>query len=187
MSGPFLQALLFIIEALLSLYVIVILLRFALQAARADFYNPVVQAIVYITDPVLAPLRKIMILPGARLCDYASLVAALGFTTLLLLLRALGESVVWPTLLLHACFYVLQSLLDIYLFAIFILVVISWVAPNSMHPGAQLVHQMTNPVLTPIRRLMPQTGMLDFSVLIAVLILLALKRYIVPGFLSALT
>lgn len=187
MSGPFLQALLFIIGVLLSLYAVAILLRFVLQVSRADFYNPVVQAIVYITNPVLAPLRKIMILPGARLFDYASLVAALGFTTLMLLLRALGESIVWSILLLHACFQVLQSLLDIYLFAIFIVVIISWVAPNSTHPGAQLVRQITQPILVPIRRLMPQTGMLDFSVLVAVLVLLALKRYIVPGFLSALT
>ena len=65
------QALVFLIELAFSLYTLAIVLRFLLQAARADFYNPFSQVLVKITDPVLQPLRRVI--PSTGRFDNASL------------------------------------------------------------------------------------------------------------------
>jgi YggT family protein len=59
--------------------------------------------------------------------------------------------------------------------------VISWVAPGSRHPGAELLHQITEPLLAPFRRLIPPMGGLDFSVMVVFLVLIMVREYLIPG------
>lgn len=189
MDQYLLGAFFFVMNALVQIYVFAILLRFIAQAAQADFYNPITQAIVTITNPVLAPLRKILVLPGRQQLDYASLVAGTLFNMLLICLHTIeARQTIMPfgMLLRDASFGLLGSILDIYFFAFLLLVIISWVAPASAHPGARLLYQITEPVLAPIRRFIPPVGGLDFSVLVAILIISVLRRFIVPGLSAAL-
>jgi len=175
------EALIFLIRTLVGLYIAVLLLRLLFQLVRADFYNPVSQAIVKLTTPVIIPLRRV--LPSIKRVDTATLVLAVIFQALLLvailLLRGHGIPVV--VLLLWTLLGILHRLLDIYTFALFLVVILSWVAPHSRSPIASLAHQLTEPLLKPVRNAVPTVGGLDFSVMIVLLIIYVLGRFILPS------
>ncbi len=157
-------AVVYLVKTLFSLYLLAVLLRFLLQIARADFYNPLSQAIVKITDPALKPLRRFI--PGIGGIDLASLTLALlvQVAGICLIYLLLGQSVPNFLLVLAWSFVGLFALiLNIYFFAMIILIILSWVAPNSNNPGAVLIHQLTEPVMRPARNMIPPIGGLDLS------------------------
>lgn len=168
---------LFLVQAIITLATFAFLLRFILQAVRADFYNPITQAIVRITDPVLKPARKVI--PPISGLDVASLLLTLLLQFALVFVLFSGVSPVTAAVL--ASFRLLMLVLDIYFWALIIIVVISWVAPGSSHPGADLLHQVTEPLLAPFRRLIPPMGGLDFSVMVVFLVLVLIREYLLPG------
>ncbi len=153
-----------VVNTLGGLYILAILLRFMLQVARADFYNPFTQAIVKVTDPSVKLFRRFI--PGYRGFDFASLVLALLAqciaTTLLIFfsgfaIPSVGLIVSWSSVGL------LSFILNIYFWAMIISIVSSFIAPFSRHPGLVLVRQLTEPIMEPFRRLLPSMGGLDFS------------------------
>lgn len=168
---------LFLVQAIITLATFAFLLRFILQAVRADFYNPITQAIVRITDPVLKPARKVI--PPISGLDVASLVLTLLLQFALVFVLFSGVSPLTAAVL--ASFRLLRLVLDIYFWALIIIVVISWIAPGSRHPGADLLHQVTEPLLAPFRRLIPPMGGLDFSVMVVFLVLVMVREYLLPG------
>ncbi len=185
MSGTYAGGFFFILNALVYFAVFLAVVRFLVQAMQVDFYNPLVQSIVNITQPVLAPLRKILILPARRLFDYAALAVALAGVLLADSLPVLAGVYEWPGLaaaLLKASFGVVSIILDVYWFALLIMVIVSWVAPAAQHPGLELIRQLTEPITEPFRKLIPPVGGLDFSILLVFLVLSALDRYILPAF-----
>lgn len=157
-------AVVYLVKTLFSLYTIAVLLRFLLQMARADFYNPLSQAIVKITDPALKPLRRLV--PGFGGIDLASLVLALivqvaGICIVYLLF---GQTVPgFFTVIAWSCVGLFALVLNIYFFALIIVIILSWVAPNSYNPAAVLIHQLTDPIMRPARNLIPPIGGLDLS------------------------
>ena len=156
----------FLIQVFGGLYLCVILLRFLLQSARADFYNPVSQAMVKLTNPVLVPLRKII--PGLWGVDMASLVLAILFHWLAMQLMLLvkGYGLVPPHYMLAwAMIGVAGNIITIYIVASFVLFISSFIAPFSRNPILLLVRQLLEPLMTPIRRFVPPVGGLDFSLL----------------------
>lgn len=161
-----------------SFYLTIVLLRFLLQLARADFYNPITQFAVKATNPLLRPLRRII--PGWGGIDGASLVLAIIIQaiTFFLILIALNGGV--PsfnplTLLTWSVLNVLDLIVTIYFWSVIAVVVVSWIAPGSNHPAIQLVAQITEPVMRPIRNIMPSMGGLDLSPIIVFLILNVLQ------------
>ncbi|MGJ8688865.1 MAG: YggT family protein [Gammaproteobacteria bacterium] len=153
-----------IVSSLGGLYILAVLLRFMLQVARADFYNPFTQAIVKVTDPTVRLFRRFI--PGFRGFDFASLLLALVAqciaTTLLIYfsgyaLPGIGLIVSWSSVGL------LSFILNILFWSMIISIVSSFIAPFSRHPGLVLVRQLTEPVMEPLRRLLPSMGGLDFS------------------------
>lgn len=167
----------FIIQAVLTLFCLAALLRFIIQAVRADFYNPICQAIVKVTDPVLKPIR--VAIPSAGGLDLAALLVALALQVLLLMVLYGGIPVV--TALVVAPFRLLMLVFDIYFWSLLIVVILSWVSPGNRHPGAMLLYQITEPLLTPFRRLIPPVGGLDFSILVVFLLLMVVREFLVPG------
>ncbi len=166
-----------------SFYLTIVLLRFLLQIARADFYNPISQFVVKATNPLLNPLRRII--PGWGGIDGASLVLAIAVQalTFFLILIALngGVPAINPlTLLAWSVLNVLDLIVTIYFWSVIAVVVISWVAPGSGHPAIQLVSQITEPVMRPVRNLMPSMGGLDLSPIIVFLILNVI-RVVIDG------
>src|SRR5690606_26186376 len=145
---------------------------FILQLVRADFYNPLSQFIVRATHPLLRPLRRLI--PSVGGLDLSSLVLALLLQMLLMaaiLLIAYGSIGNLLQLLIWAIIGITGLFLNIFFYALIISVILSWVAPGSHNPGAQLVSQLCEPVLAPFRRLLPNLGGLDISAIFAFLVI----------------
>ncbi len=180
MSG-FTEALIYIIQTLGSLYLLIVLLRFILQLVRADFYNPLSQFALKATQPLLKPLRRII--PGLGGLDLASLVLAILVQLLLMvviiLIAGANPLSAGPQLLVWAIIAVTSLFLKIFFFAMIISVILSWVAPGSYNPGAQLVNQICEPLLAPFRKLIPNLGGLDISPIFAFMALHLLDRFVI--------
>lgn len=162
----------YVLQTLGSLYLLIVLLRFVLQLVRANFYNPLCQFIVKATQPLLKPLRRII--PSVFGLDMSSLVLAilvqlaLMALTLLLTYGTTGNPLqlfIWSIIGVTALF------LKIFFFALIISVILSWVAPGSHNPGAELVNQICEPALAPFRKILPNLGGLDLSPIFAFLAL----------------
>jgi YggT family protein len=168
--------LVFLINVFGSLYLSIILLRFLLQMARADFYNPVSQMLVKLTNPLLLPLRRII--PGFWGVDLASLVLAILFHWLTMQLTVLvsGGPVLPPHLMLiWGLFSISLNIITLYIVAGFVLFITSFLAPHSRHPIIILVHQLLEPLMGPIRRFIPPAGGLDFSLFFVGIFLMVLR------------
>lgn len=174
-ANPISQALVFLLDMLLGLYILAVLLRFLFQVVRADFYNPFSQALVTITNPTLAPLRRMI--PGLYGIDVAAIV-------LLLILQCLKNFIIWLIqgvqpkvmgLAVVSAVELFQLTLWVFIIAIFIRVILSWVSPYAAHqnPVVGLLNNLTDPLMRPARQVIPPMGGLDLSP-IAVFILLYL-------------
>lgn len=152
-----------LVTILLQLFVYILMLRFLLQLSRADFYNPVTQSVVKATNPLVAPLQGIL-RPLGRF-DIATLAAAFIVVSLVLVaIGALfGGMLPIGFIALTALGTMLDSIINIYFFALIAMIILSWVAPQANHPGAILVHQLVDPIMKPVRKVIPSIGMLDLS------------------------
>lgn len=181
-------AAIYILQTLGSLYLLIVLLRFILQLVRADFYNPLSQFIVRATKPLLNPLRRII--PGFGGIDLASLVLAiliqLVLMILILMLTGYGVGGFIMQLLIWSIIAVTSLFLKVFFFALIISVILSWVAPGSYNPGAQLVNQICEPLLMPFRKLLPNLGGLDLSPIFAFLALKLIDMLVINN-LAAMT
>ncbi|RMV18232.1 Integral membrane protein YggT, involved in response to extracytoplasmic stress [Pseudomonas savastanoi] len=173
-------AAIYVLQTLGSLYLLIVLLRFVLQLVRANFYNPLCQFIVRATQPLLKQLRRII--PSLGGLDMSSLVLAiivqmiLMALTLLLMFGTTGDPL---HLLLWSIIGVTALFLKIFFFALIISVILSWVAPGSHNPGAELVNQICEPALAPFRRIVPNLGGLDISPILAFLVLKLLDMLVI--------
>lgn len=157
-------ALVFLINTLLSLCLLAVLLRLLLQWVRADFRNPLARALVQITNPVLVPLRRL--LPAMGRVDTASVL----LIVLIVLLRVAVPWLLggigfppWPAWLRLAGFELLQTLLWTYFLAIIFYSLMSMLSPDQYNPAQALLASLCEPLLRPVRRLIPPLGGLDFS------------------------
>ena len=178
--GYFTNPLEFVINTLFSLYVLALMLRFLLAWVRADFYNPVSQFLVKITNPVLLPLRRLI--PPVGGIDMASVVLILAVQmlgiALILLLRGGGIGI--QALVFISLAEVVDLAFKVFIYGIVIQAILSWVNPGAYNPAVNLLHSLTEPVLRPARRLLPPISGLDLSPLLAILGLEVLRRLIVP-------
>jgi len=175
------EAFIFLIRAIVGAYIILLLLRMLFQLVRADFYNPISQAIVKLTSPLVIPLRRL--LPAIGRIDTSSLLLAIVLQTLMVYVILLLKSFALPLwqVAWWSALDLLHRVLDIYTFALFFIVIVSWVAPYSRNPAAVLAAQLTEPLLRPVRGRIPPVAGLDFSVMIVMLFLYVLSNFIIPG------
>ena len=169
--SPLSQAGLLLINSIGSLVLLVIVLRFLLQLVRADFYNPMSQMIVKFTNPLLIPLRRII--PGFGGLDVASLVLALAaqylLIVLILMIAGFGMNLPFVAMICWAAVGLGSLLLNIYFWGLLIVIIASWIAPNSYNPALILINQIIDPVMRPIRNKMPDLGGLDLSPMVLML------------------
>lgn len=174
------QAGLYLVQVLFGFYILAVLLRLLLQLARADFYNPFAQFVVALTNPPLLPLRRL--LPPAGGIDLASVVLLVGLQVLELYLLTWLQAgrISLGGLVLLAAARLIELAVWVYIIAILIRVVLSWVNPYGMsrHPVGDLLYSLTEPMLAPARRLIPNLGGLDISP-IAVFVLLQLTLILI--------
>ena len=179
MGGNLLDAVEFLVRTLGLIYFYCLGLRLLMRAAQVDFYNPISQAIVTLTSPVVNPLGRL--LPTVRGVDLAVLAAAVLAQLVVAGALALfkGLPVFAPVYVGWALVGLLAGLIDLCFVALIILVVVSWVAPDARHPGVALVAQLTEPLCAPVRRLLPAVGGLDFSVMAVLLGLIVVDQFLV--------
>lgn len=164
MAGSFGQVIVLVVNSLGGLLILALLLRFLLQASRADFYNPVSQALVKLTAPVLNPVRRLI--PTWRNVDLATLVVALVCNTLFTALMIFAAGYVLPNIgiLVSWSFLGLVAfILNIYFWGLLVSIIASWVAPFSGNPALLLVQQLLEPIQWRFRKIIPPMGGLDFS------------------------
>ncbi|HRF44244.1 MAG TPA: YggT family protein [Candidatus Competibacteraceae bacterium] len=165
-------AVIFLIQTLFGFYILAVMLRFLLQCVRADFYNPLVQFLVRITNPPLLPLRRIV--PGYRGLDLAAVVLAflLQFIEVVLLNALSIQPMGVGGLLLVTVLELVKLLINIYLWGVIIQAVLSWFNPDPYHPAARVLTQLTAPVLRPAQRLLPPISGVDLSPMLVVIALI---------------
>jgi YggT family protein len=159
--GAITETLSYLLQTVLSLLLLLVLVRMLLQQSKADFYNPISQFVVKVTNPLLYPLQKVA--PG--LWGIVALLLLLQVASIASILLFGGYGLPSPPVLLLAWAIIgLAGLLvNFYFFAILAMIVLSWIAPGSANPAVYLLYQLTEPVLAPCRRLLPSMGGLDLS------------------------
>ena len=169
-GGYFTQAAVFLIEIIFGLYILAVLLRFLLARVRADFYNPLSQFIVKVTNSAIKPLRRFI--PGYMGIDWPSIVLLFAVQVVEIILIALVTSGRIPApmgLFVLTFAYLLKNVIYVYIFIILIQVIISWVNPGAYNPATVIMHQLSEPILKPARRLIPAAGGFDFSPLVVLI------------------
>lgn len=159
----------YLVGTLIDLYITAVMLRLLLQWVRADFYNPVTQFLVKVTNPLLLPLRRVV--PAIGRLDTASVVLMLALEVVgVWIVTRIGTlEVSWSWIVVFSLVKLLMTLLWTYFFLIIVAVILSWVGARARHPVIPLVFQLTEPVLRPIRRVIPPIGGVDLSPLFALI------------------
>ena len=172
--------LVFLIQTLFGLYILVVMLRFLLQWARADFYNPLSQFIVKVTTPALRPLRRVI--PGLGGLDFSAVVLMWLLKTLELMLVILITSGIFNPIspMLWAIPQLVDLAINVFLFAILIQVIISWINPGTYNPIIGVINSLTDPIMRPARRIIPPISGLDLSPMLVILGLYLLKMLLLP-------
>jgi YggT family protein len=169
------SAVIYIVETLMSLALFVVLARLLLQLTRADFRNPIAQAIVQLTNPLIVPLRRV--LPPIGKVDTASVVAVLLVAAVevavLAALRGAGLPD-WLTWLDALALEIARTVLWTYCYAILIYWLLSFIAPGGYSPLQSVLTSLCEPVLRPFRRIIPTVAGLDLSPLWATIAIQAL-------------
>jgi len=189
------HTLLYIINALTPIVTFFFVARFLLQAAQADFYNPISQGVVAITDPVLKPIR--MVIPSIGRWDFAALLGAMLLEGIFAYVLIALSDQYFPgflALVVHSVFKALGMVLTVLSVMILISIVTSLLAAfggmNLQHPILSLINQIIEPVMAPARRLIPPMGGLDFSPILVILLINVLRDSVLPqlhqGILAAL-
>lgn len=174
--SPLSNAGVFLVSTLFGLYILAIMLRLILQMVRADFYNPVSRFIVKITNPPLKPLRRFI--PGFAGIDMASVLVMMVLQMLQFFIITLLRNFPSPDILglaLYAFVELISLSFYVFLFSIFILALLSWINPGQYNPINNLLHQITEPVLRPVRRLLPPMSGMDLSPMLAMMGLWLMK------------
>lgn len=176
LTNPFI----FIIQTIFGLYILAVMLRFMLQWLRADFYNPLAQALVKITNPTLKPMRRFI--PGFGGIDFPAIVLMfiLQMLTLFIIVTISGQEAGIGLLFFKSIAELLSLFLNVFLFAILIQIIVSWINPGSHNPIMSVIQTITEPVMAPARRVIPAIGGLDLSPLAAILVIQLLKMLIIP-------
>jgi YggT family protein len=172
----------FLIDTVFSIYIAIMLLRFILQQVGADFYNPISQFIVKLTQPLVVIARRFI--PSFRKIDSATLalVVVLMLMKMVLLLSIAGYPINGVQLLVKSLHDLVSLSFDIFIFALFIQAILSWVNPDPYNPISTVLRSLTFPILRHIQKHIPPIGGIDLSTLIALIGLMFIKRLVLPLF-----
>lgn len=180
MPGPYVgNAASFLVETLVGLYILAVLLRFLLQLVGAEFYNPVSQFLVQVTEPVLGPVRRIV--PGLWGIEIGTVLVLLALTLAKLYLLAWIAGVVPAVggMLVLAVADLTRLTVYVLLIAVLIRVILSWIGPRSYNPALGLLYSLTESVMAPARRLLPAIGGIDLSPIIVFIVLTLVLQLLV--------
>ena len=178
------DSLFFLVRVLSHLYLLLFLLRFIMQWIRADFYNPIAQFVVKATNPLVVPARRLI--PATTSIDLPTLVVLIaieGLATWLLLSLA-SYTASWDVLATFVLLRLVSLTLSLFTWTIVVYIILSWISPGGYHPLMVMLSELNQPILRPIRRILPPMSGLDLSPLLAVILIHAISIAIpLPNFL----
>jgi len=185
----------FLINTLVDIYVTIVAVRFLMQMVRADYYSPIAQFVVKVSNPLLLPLRRIV--PGfggqdiaALLLCWLLLLAKLALlSSMALAVSVAGYQLMVPeialgSLMILAAVDLLGLFFSIFFFSIIVQALLSWINPGSYNPVTQLLYQINEPLLKPVQRMLPTISGIDLSPMVLLLGLQLLKMLLIPPLLS---
>lgn len=161
MSDAFHAGLLFLINTLLDLYLFVLVIRIILAYVGSNFFDPVTQFVVKLTDFMVKPLRRI--LPNFNGIEMAGIVLVLVIEIVkFLLISSLSFGFPHiPGLLILAITDSIKIVIETFFYAILLQAILSWVQPRS--PINRTLYQFTSPIMRPLQRFIPLVGGFDIS------------------------
>jgi YggT family protein len=172
-------ALIYIIQAFTHLFLLVLLLRFWLPWLGADFRNPIAQGILRLTSPLVVPVRRIV--PPIGRLDTATVIIAFGIQCLaiLVILAVSGLAADIRQIAGTAGLDLALLSIQLFIFAIFIQIILGWIAPHSYNPATAIIAVLAEPVLRPFRRMIPPLGAIDISPVFPLILLGALSKLLI--------
>lgn len=176
------NAVFYLVSTLFDVYLWIVMMRVILQAVRADFYNPISQLIWQLTQPILRPVQNV--LPKWRQFDTAAitLMALVAVLYIHVVGAILGYGVSAAASLWYALLKLVTLALNLYTFALFVQAILSWVGPGVSNPAGSILWSMNEPLLRPVRRVIPPMSGLDLSPLVVILVLQFLNLLVpLPG------
>jgi YggT family protein len=171
-GGYFIEALVFLIRTVFELYLLAVALRFLFQLVRVDFYNPLAQFLVKITNPALKPIRRLV--RGYKGIDWSSVILMIIIKSVQISVIAVLVSGRFPVitgLLIISIAEILKLIIYIFMVSVFIQVILSWVSPGTYNPITLILYQLTEPIMRPARRVIQPVGGLDLSPLLVFIVL----------------
>lgn len=184
MSANTSNALFYLVSTLFEVYLWVVMLRMILQVVRADFYNPISQLVWQLTQPIVRPLQRV--LPKVGPYDTAAVLVlfAVAVVYVFVATAMLGYSVGVPEALWYALLKLVVQALNLYTFALVVQAILSWVGPGVNNPAGSILWSINEPLLRPVRRVIPPFSGLDLSPLVVIVLLQFVKLLIpLPGIL----
>ena len=172
------NALLFLLQTVLGILTLLFLLRFYFQLTKVSFQNQAAQMIVSLTNFAVKPMRRLMVTLrnlGIAKLDISTFLLAyitqLLLTVLTLWLKdfplLIAGNSIWLTILSVAIIGVISMSITIFLYAVLIQAILSWVNPHT--PIAPILNNLTHPILYFLRRFIPPAGNVDLSPLIFII------------------
>ncbi len=177
--GYFSQAGSLLINVILGILILIVMLRLLMQIVRADFHNPLSQGIYRLTNPMIDHFRKII--PTYQSIDLPTIVLLLLLQYLMLTLLNLisGADLLILRNFIETPFGLFNLLLNIYLFSILIMVIVSWIQPGGgYNPVLGLINQIIQPIMLPIKKRISPAGGFDLSPMIAIILITLVKMAI---------
>ncbi|HAI68707.1 MAG TPA: YggT family protein [Gammaproteobacteria bacterium] len=173
LSSPFITALVFLINTVFGIYILLIMLRFLLQLLQVGFRNdPMLRLLLRLTNHPLQLLYNFI--PGWRDIDFAAIVLmlALKMLELSLIVWLYGQPLSIIGLFLLSLANLLSLMIYIFIFAIIIQVILSWItSPDNYNPLSNILFHLNEPILRPVRRKIPPLQGLDLSPLVVIIVL----------------
>jgi len=161
----------FIVDTIFSLVLYLVILRFWMQWARANFRNPIGQLVINLSNPAVIPLRRLI--PSIGSIDTATLLLALAIVIIkvYILVALAGSTPAWVSLLLYSVGEIIKASINLFSAAIIIQIIASWINPHAYHPILDIARAIAEPLMAPARRLIPSMGGLDLSPMLVFFIL----------------
>ena len=177
--NPFSEVGVYLVQSLGSIYLFILTLRFLLQASGADFNNPVSVFLIRATHLPTKPVRKLV--PTFKTIDMATVIVAIIVQGLVIQLSALllGYKLVnMFYMLAWSVMGIVSLVLNIYLYGLLAVIILSWIAPYNRHPIVLILHQLIDPMMRPFQRLIPAIGGLDLSPIFIFLVINMLSIFL---------
>lgn len=180
------EALIFLLDTFSRLYLLLLLMRFWLPVLRANFQNPIAQGVLRYTSPLVVPVRRFV--PPIRRLDTATVLVAfvIQFATLLVInmlanfagggnpFASLSGPNTMLTFVVSAFVELAMLSVTLFIVAIVVRVILNWIG-RYMGPITDMLADLTEPLITPIRRIIPPLGVVDLSVYVVIILLIALN------------